>query len=91
MSILKLIQTVLRLVTAYLELKNKSLSFDLVRDSESRQDNLIQQIEYLREKATEESTSKADFLRGRLQREKKYYEEILVSNAADNSSDTGGL
>jgi|TARA_B100001093_G_scaffold197398_1_gene189765 hypothetical protein len=91
MSILKLIQTVLRLLTGYFELKNKSISFDLVRDSENRQDDLIQQIEYLREKATEESTSKADFLRGRLQREKKYYEDILVSNAADDGSDTGGL
>ena len=91
MSILKSIQIVLRLLTAYIELKNKSLSFDLVRDSENRQDNLIQQIEYLREKATEESTSKADFLRGRLQREKKYYEDILVSNAADDGSDTSGL
>ena len=90
MTILKLVSSVLRLLTAYFELKNRSLYFDLLRDSEKTQDGLIQEIEYLREKGTEEATLTADFLRKRLRREKDLYEKIIL-NDPDGDNGAGKL
>jgi len=90
MTILKLVSRLLRLLTAYFELKNRSLYFDLLRNSEKRQDNLIQQVEYLREKGTEEATLRADFLRKKLHREKDLYEKITFNNP-DSDDDACGL
>lgn len=90
MTILKLVSSVLRLLTAYFELKNRSLYFDLLRDSEKTQDGLIQEIEYLREKGTEEATLTADFLRKRLHREKDLYEKIIL-NDPDGDNGAGKL
>ena len=85
MTILKLVSSVLRLLTAYFERKNRSLYFDLLRDSEKTQDGLIQEIEYLREKGTEEATLTADFLRKRLHGKtcmKKSFLTILMATMA---------
>ena len=90
MTILKLVSSLLRLLTAYFELKNRSLYFDLLRDSEKTQDGLIQEIEYLREKGTEEATLTADFLRKRLRREKDLYEKIIL-NDPDGDNGAGKL
>lgn len=49
----------------------------MLDESENKQSSLIKEIEFNRNKKTEESTQKADYLFSQLQKEKVKYEKIL--------------
>ncbi len=64
-------------LSAFWSLKKEKLVYDMLEESENKQLNLIKEIELNRDKKTEESTQRADFLFSRLQKEKIKYEKIL--------------
>lgn len=59
-------------------LKKEKLVYDMLDESEEEQNFLIKEIELNRNKGTEESAQRADFLFSRLQKEKFKYEKILA-------------
>lgn len=64
-------------LSAFWSLKKEKLVYDMLDESENKQSNLIKEIEFNRNKKTEESTQKADYLFSQLQKEKVKYEKIL--------------
>lgn len=64
-------------LSAFWSLKKEKLVYDMLDESENKQSSLIKEIEFNRNKKTEESTQKADYLFSQLQKEKVKYEKIL--------------
>lgn len=76
MDIISLIKSVLSALTAYLELKNKSFYYDIIQKSKARQKELINEIEELRNKGTNDSNDHADLLRSEFINERKTLEHL---------------
>ena len=64
-------------LSAFWSLKKEKLVYDMLDESENKQSSLIKEIVFNRNKKTEESTQKADYLFSQLQKEKVKYEKIL--------------
>lgn len=79
MKILNLIVFAFEAVANFFGWKRESKSSDLVKESKDKQLKLIAAIEKEREKRTEESAAKADFLRSELIKEKKKYEKFIAN------------
>lgn len=63
---------------AFFELKNKKLYYELIQESEGRQNALTNKIEELRGKKDSDSAEKADLIREDLKREIQKYKELTA-------------
>lgn len=66
MDLIGLIKNALAVLISYLELKNKAFYYDIILKSKARQKELINEIEELRAKGTNDSNDRADILRSEL-------------------------
>lgn len=66
MDFIGLIKSVLSALASYLELKNKAFYYEIIQKSKVRQKELINEIEELRTKGTNDSNDRADLLRSEL-------------------------
>jgi hypothetical protein len=66
-------------LSAFWTLKKEKLIYDMLEESEKKQLSITKEIELNRDKGTEESTQRADFLFLQIQKEKIKYEKILSS------------
>ena len=71
-----IIKGVLRALTAYLELRNKTHYHRVVSESRDKQKKLINEIETLRTAGDVDSNDRADILRDELLDEKRHLEHI---------------
>ena len=71
-----IIKGVLRALTAYLELRNKTHYHRVVSESRDKQKKLINEIETLRTTGDVDSNDRADILRDELLDEKRHLEHI---------------
>lgn len=76
MDLLGLIKNALSALASYLELKNKAFHYDIIQKSKNRQKELINEIEELRSKRTNDSNDRADILRSELIDERKTLEHL---------------
>jgi hypothetical protein len=74
--ILDLIKHTLIALTAYLQLKNKSMFYSITRLSRAKQKELINEIEKNRNTGTNDSNDYADLLRKELIDEQRFFENI---------------
>ena len=73
---LTLIKSVLKSLELWLSLKNKKFYYDLYTEHNERQDEIIYQIEELRQSGDSGGADYADILRKRLNFERKQFEHI---------------
>jgi hypothetical protein len=71
MDLIGLIKSALTALISYLELKNKAFYYDIIQKSKARQKELINEIEELRSKGTNDSNDRADILRSELLSERE--------------------
>ena len=71
-----IIKGVLRALTAYLELRNKTHYHRVVSESRDKQKKLINEIETLRTTGDVDSNDRADILRDELLDEKRHLEHL---------------
>ncbi len=71
MDFIGLIKNALSVLISYLELKNKAFFYDIILKSKARQKELINEIEELRSKGTNDSNDRADILRSELLSERE--------------------
>jgi uncharacterized coiled-coil DUF342 family protein len=76
MDLLGLVKSALSALASYLELKNKAFYYDIINKSKNRQKELINEIEELRSKRTNDSNDRADILRSELINERKTLEHL---------------
>lgn len=76
MDLLGLVKNALSALASYLELKNKAFYYDIIQKSKNRQKELINEIEELRSKRTNDSNDRADILRSELIDERKTLEHL---------------
>lgn len=76
MDIISLIKTALCALTSYLELKNKACYYDMIEKSKNTQDQIINEIQKLRNSKTNDSNDRADILRDKLVQEKAYLQHL---------------
>lgn len=85
-----LIKTVLSALNAYLQLRNKAFYYDITEKSRDKQQNIINEIESLRDQRTSAATERADLLQQQLIAEKQHFEHLsaLYTDlvARDNNS-----
>jgi hypothetical protein len=74
--ILDLIKHTLIALTAYLQLKNKSMFYSITRLSRAKQKELINEIEKNRNTGTNDSNDHADLLRKELIDEQRFFDNI---------------
>ena len=74
--ILNLITNLIKIITAYFELKNKSFYYDIIEKSRKKQNELAEEIEKLRAEGTNDSNYRADTLFMQLCAEQKYAEHL---------------
>jgi uncharacterized coiled-coil DUF342 family protein len=79
MDLIGLIKSALCALASYLELKNKAFYYDIIQKSKNRQKELINEIEELRSKRTNDSNDRADILRSELINERKTLEHLSAS------------
>ncbi len=94
MPTIGLIKTLLQALCAYLQLRNKSFYHNLHRESQQKQESIINEIESLRSKRSASATERADLLRDKLIAEKRYLKHISAFydsiDPRDNDTDKGG-
>ncbi len=71
-----LIKSVLKSVELYLKLRNKLAFSEITEKHNKRKHELIEEIEKLRDIGDNESSDRADFLRGQLLTENKQFKHI---------------
>lgn len=76
MDLVGLIKNALKALACYYELKNKAFYYDIVSKSKSYQQQLINEIEQLRNIGTPGSNERADILRAELSKERKTLEHL---------------
>ena len=76
MDFIGLIKNTLSVLISYFELKNKAFYYDIVAKSKTRQENIIDEIEKLRSKGTNDSNDRADILRSELLSEREYIKHL---------------
>ena len=83
-----IIKGVLRALTAYLELRNKTHYHRVVSESRDKQKKLINEIETLRTTGDVDSNDRADILRDELLDEKRHLEHISAFYLKSCGGDT---
>jgi hypothetical protein len=79
MDLIGLIKNALCALTSYLELKNKAFYYDIIEKSRSRQKDLVNEIEKLRNNATTSSNERADILRSELMEERETIKHLSAA------------
>ena len=83
-----IIKGVLRALTAYLELRNKTHYHRVVTESRDKQKKLINEIETLRTAGDVDSNDRADILRDELLDEKRHLEHLSAFYITSCGGDT---
>ena len=83
-----IIKGVLRALTAYLELRNKTHYHRVVTESRDKQKKLINEIETLRTAGDVDSNDRADILRDELLDEKRHLEHLSAFYIKSCGGDT---
>jgi len=73
---LGLIKSLIRSLELFLNLKNKRFYYDLHREQRNREDEILQEIEKLRDSGSSNDADRADLLRKRLTTEREQFEHI---------------
>ena len=79
MDLIGLIKSALLALTAYLELKNRAFYYDIIEKSRSRQKDIVNEIEKLRNAGTISSTERADILRSELMEERETIKHLSAA------------
>jgi len=79
MDLIGLIKSALLALTSYLELKNRAFYYDIIEKSRSRQKDLVNEIEKLRNNATISSNERADILRSELMEERETIKHLSAA------------
>ena len=74
--LLSIIKEALSALTAYLQLKNKTMFYNVTRLSRAKQKELINEIEKLRNAGTNDSSDRADLMRNELLDERRFLNDI---------------
>jgi phage-related minor tail protein len=89
--LMTLITSLVKALSAYLELKNKSFYYDILEKSRNRQSHLSEEIEKFRAEGTNDSNDIADAIFMQLCAEQKYCKHLsatyspIESKAADSN------
>jgi hypothetical protein len=89
--LMTLITSLVKALSNYLELKNKSFYYDIIEKSKNRQSQLSKEIEKLRAEGTNDSNDIADAIFLQLCAEQKYCKHLsatyspIESKAADSN------
>lgn len=73
---LALIKSLIKSLELFLNLKNKRFYYDLYREQRYREDEILQEIEKLRDSGVSNDSDRADLLRKRLTTEREQFEHI---------------
>ena len=73
---LGLIKSLIKSLELFLNLKNKRFYYDLYREQRKREDEILQEIEKLRDSGDSNDADRADLLRKRLTTEREQFEHI---------------
>jgi hypothetical protein len=71
-----LIKSLIKSLELFLNLKNKRFYYDLYREQRYREDEILQEIEKLRDSGVSNDSDRADLLRKRLTTEREQFEHI---------------
>ena len=71
-----LIKSLIKSLELFLNLKNKRFYYDLYREQRYREDEILQEIEKLRDSGVSNDSDRADLLRKRLTTEREQFEYI---------------
>ena len=85
-----LIKTTLSALNAYLQLRNKAFYYDITEKSRDKQQEIINEIESLRDKRTSAATERADLLQQQLIAEKQHFKHLsaLYANLVSRDDDS---
>jgi len=85
-----LIKTTLSALNAYLQLRNKAFYYDITEKSRDKQQDIINEIESLRNKRSSAATERADLLQQQLIAEKQHLEHLsaLYANLVSRDDDS---
>ena len=86
--IMTLITSLVKALSAYLELKNKSFYYDILEKSRNRQSQLRKEIEDLRAEGTNDSNDIADAVFMQLCAEQKYCKHLSATYSPIESKAT---
>jgi len=73
---MSLVKSILKSVELYLALRNKLAFFEITEKHNKNKNELIEEIEKLRAVGDNESSDRADFLRGQLRTENNQFKHI---------------
>jgi hypothetical protein len=73
---MSLVKSVLKSIELYLALRNKLAFFEITEKHNKNKNELIEEIEKLRAVGDNESSDRADFLRGQLRTENNQFKHI---------------
>lgn len=73
---MSLVKSILKSVELYLALRNKLAFFEITEKHNKKKNELIEEIEKLRAIGDNESSDRADFLRGQLRTENNQFKHI---------------
>ena len=73
---MSLVKSVLKSIELYLALRNKLSFFEITEKHNKKKNELIEEIEKLRAVGDNESSDRADFLRGQLRTENNQFKHI---------------
>lgn len=76
MDIMGLLKSALLALTSFLELKNRAFYYDIIQKSRTRQKDIVNEIEKLRNTNTTSSNERADLLRAELLEEREAIKHI---------------
>jgi len=90
--VITLIKDVLKLVILWLNLKNKAFAHNLVRMSQAKRRDLVNEIEKNRTIGTNDSSDRADLLRAELVAESRHLKHLsaFYLEAGGEDTDTDG-
>jgi len=73
---MSLVKSILKSIELYLALRNKLAFFEITEKHNKKKNELIEEIEKLRAIGDNESSDRADFLRGQLRAENNQFKHI---------------
>ena len=87
---MSLVKSILKSIELYLALRNKLAFFEITEKHNKKKNELIEEIEKLRAIGDNESSDRADFLRGQLRTENNQFKHIstVFLEAQGGSSDS---
>ena len=87
---MSLVKSILKSIELYLALRNKLAFFEITEKHNKNKNELIEEIEKLRAIGDNESSDRADFLRGQLRTENNQFKHIsaVFLEAQGGSSDS---